>query len=459
MIDIILSVFSTTCRELMYFSCVGFLIFAIDELVIDLIWICSTLWRKTFVYSKHRRATATTMPASRSPGELAIFVPAWDESAVIGKMLHYAVTHFRHDNFTIFVGCYPNDPDTIKAVTSVKHDAIRLVVCDSPGPTSKADCLNNLWRELERSVAHGAVFKAVILHDAEDLISPDELAIFDRLIDNNALVQLPVVPLIDYTSRWVAGHYCDEFAEAHGKTLPVRERLGAGVPSAGVGCALRVEVLAEMSSEASGPFNVDSLTEDYELGLRIHELGYRTIFASVPDNGKYGVVGTRAHFPNTLEAAVRQKTRWTIGIAIAGWDRVGWGHGPVEFWMRLRDRRAVMAAILITAAYLSVILACLLLLADTFGWSAPLEMSPTFGLVLRINAAFLIWRLVVRGYFVMRLYGWREGLMSVPRSVVANAITIVSARRAVWQYLGVRTGKRLTWDKTDHIFPADPNAL
>ena len=458
MTDIILSGFAIICRELMYFSCVGFLIFAIDELAIDLIWIGSTLWRKMFVYNKHRRTTATTMPASLSPGKLAIFVPAWDESTVIAKMLHYAVTHLRHNDYTIFVGCYPNDPDTIKAVTSVKHDAIRLVVCDSPGPTSKADCLNNLWRQLERTPL-GEDFKAVILHDAEDLISPDELAIFDRLIDDNALVQLPVVPLIDYTSRWVAGHYCDEFAEAHGKTLPVRERLGAGVPSAGVGCALRVDVLAEMSSEASGPFNVDSLTEDYELGLRIHELGFRTIFVSVPDNGTYGVVGTRAHFPNTLEAAIRQKTRWTIGIAIAGWDRVGWGYGAVEFWMRLRDRRTVMAAILITAAYLSLMLACLLLLADAIGWAAPIETSPAFALLLRINAAFLIWRLVVRGYFVTRLYGWREGLLSVPRSVVANAITIVSARRAVWQYLGAKTGKRLIWDKTDHIFPADPNVL
>ena len=65
-----------------------------------------------------------------------------------------------------------------------------------------------------------------------------ELRIFDGLIERAAVIQLPVLPLPDPHSRWISGHYCDEFAEAHIKELVVREAVGAAIPLAGVGCAI-----------------------------------------------------------------------------------------------------------------------------------------------------------------------------------------------------------------------------
>ncbi|WP_317617605.1 glycosyltransferase [Sphingomonas daechungensis] len=75
--------------------------------------------------------------------------------------------------------------------------------------------------------------KAVVLHDAEDLVHRYELRVFDGLIGRAAVVQLPVLPLVDRNSRWISGHYCDEFAEAHIKELVVREAVGAAIPLAG----------------------------------------------------------------------------------------------------------------------------------------------------------------------------------------------------------------------------------
>jgi adsorption protein B len=257
------------CREMIVFSVVGFLIGGIDELIIDLIWIVRHLWRKWFVYPRFTRATSGTIVPARNPGHLAVFIPAWDEAAVISDMLAVATKRYRGADYTIFVGCYPNDHATIRAVQSVEHRSIKLVLCDNDGPTTKADCLNNLWRALNSLQLRNKMrFKAVILHDAEDLVSPDELIVFDKLIESNALVQLPVVPLVDPESIWISGHYCDEFAEAHCKTLVVREFLGAGVPAAGVGCAIRYDALMRLANERGGdPFDIDSLTEDYELSL------------------------------------------------------------------------------------------------------------------------------------------------------------------------------------------------
>ena len=70
-------------------------------------------------------------------------------------------------------------------------------------------------------------FAAVVLHDAEDHVHPEELALYRRHLAHHAMVQIPVVPMIDGKARWVGGHYGDEFAEAHGKELPLRCALDA----------------------------------------------------------------------------------------------------------------------------------------------------------------------------------------------------------------------------------------
>ena len=43
------------------------------------------------------------------------------------------------------------------------------------------------------------------------------------------------------------------------------------------------------------------------------------------------------------------------GIALAGWDRLGWSGGLAERWMRLRDRRALLAALVLAAAYVALV--------------------------------------------------------------------------------------------------------
>ena len=338
--------------EAALFAAVGFLLFGIGDLLVDCIWL-AIRWR---------RRPAAMATATRRPGRLAVFVPAWDEAAVIGDMLAHSRSAFGDCDYRLFVGCYPNDPATIAAVRAAGWDKLRLVIGPAPGPTSKADCLNRLWEAmLAEEAAEQFRFKAVVIHDAEDVVHSDELGLFDSLIERFDLVQLPVVPLIDEKSRWVSGHYADEFAEAHGKELVVREALGASLPSAGVGCAVSHEALAALAAAHGTPFDPDSLTEDYELGLRLKAMGRSAHFLRFsPEQGR-PVVATREYFPGTLDAAVAQKARWMVGIALAGWDRLGWRGGLAERWMRLRDRQSLLAALLLCAAYLALALWAVLL--------------------------------------------------------------------------------------------------
>nr|WP_280638956.1 glycosyl transferase family protein [Sphingomicrobium aestuariivivum] len=447
----------TIAAELALFAAVGFFLFAIDDLAVDLLYIARRLWRSLTVYRRHPRAFADRLPPA-SAGWMAVFIPAWDEGAVIGDMLRSTLERFGTGDYRLYVGHYPNDPWTDEAIASVPDPRIRAVCLPHAGPTTKADCLNHLYRAMQRDEAsRGERARAIVLHDAEDVVHPLELELFAALIGRGGAVQLPVVPLPDPASRWIGGHYCDEFAEAHGKELVVREAIGAAVPLAGVGCAIDRDALGRIADAQGGrPFDADSQTEDYELGLKLGQLGHRTLFVRIPAQpGSPAMVASRGHFPATFAAAVRQKARWIGGIAFSGWDRLGWRGGAGERWMRLRDRRGPLAALLLLTGYAAFILYVQLGLAAQLG--APLNWvrDPLLETLLLANAVLLTWRVVMRAAFTGMTYGLAEGLRAIPRLVVGNTIAIFAAWRALRLHL---TPGPKAWDKTDHVFPREYRA-
>ncbi|HEX8511483.1 MAG TPA: glycosyl transferase family protein, partial [Allosphingosinicella sp.] len=361
-------------REAALFAAAGFLVLGLSDLAVDLIWLAYRVRR----LGRPVPALADFTPPDR-PGRVAVFVPAWDEAAVIGEMLRGAVSAWGDGDWRIYVGTYRNDPATIVAAAAVAafEPRIRIVTGEDPGPTTKADCLNRLWTALLADEAgEGRPAKAVVLHDAEDVVHPGELRLFDGLIERFEFVQLPVLPLIHPHSRWLGGHYADEFAESHGKEMVVRGALGAGLPSAGVGCAFERGALGRLAADRGGlPFDSDSLTEDYELGLRLAEAGGRHAFVRVAGEDG-GLVATREYFPGTLAASVRQKARWMTGIALSGWDRLGWSGGFIERWMRLRDRQSLLAAVLLGAGYLALALWLVLKAWQGAGGDGPAPLPP-----------------------------------------------------------------------------------
>ncbi|HEX8448231.1 MAG TPA: glycosyltransferase, partial [Allosphingosinicella sp.] len=173
-------------RESALFAASGFLILGLGDLAVDLLWIAHRVRR----LGRPPPALADLQPPAR-PGRLAVFLPAWDESAVIGDMLRAAVSAWAEGDWRLYVGTYPNDPATIAEAAAVASAdrRVRVVTGGEPGPTTKADCLNRLWAALladERD--EGVRAKAVVLHDAEDVVHPAEIALFDSLVERFDLV-------------------------------------------------------------------------------------------------------------------------------------------------------------------------------------------------------------------------------------------------------------------------------
>lgn len=295
-----LAVVDAVAHESALFAATGFLIGGLDDLAADALYLI--------------RARRSVTPATPSKScRFAMLVPAWDEAAVIAPMLTAALDRIGDHDVRIYVGAYPNDAATIAAATRIAaaDPRVRVTVGQLPGPTTKGCNLNTMWRALCADEADGSWrADAIVLHDAEDVIDPQEFAVFERFLADYDYVQLPVRPLIPLRSRWVSAHYSDEFAEVHFRSLALRQWLGVGLPLAGVGCAIRREAFERVASNrGDGPFDPTSLTEDYELGLALAATGARGCFARVrDDDGR--PVAVRAYFPSSMNAAVRQKARW-----------------------------------------------------------------------------------------------------------------------------------------------------
>lgn len=437
-------------HELLLFAGVFFLIGLADELVMDLAWV----WLRLTGRGRTLRINRANHRSDTLEGPAALLIPAWQEERVLATTIAHALAVWPQRELRLYAGCYRNDVATAESILAgARNDPrVRLVVHDRNGPTTKADCLNRLYAAMEADERRrGMRFRMVLQHDAEDMVDSAALGLLDAALARADFVQLPVLPQPQSASRWVGSHYCEEFAEAHGKSMVVRGELGAALPAAGVGCAFSRPLLGTIAEgmRGGGPFATESLTEDYELGLKIKAAGGTAWFLRA--RGEDGqLVATRACFPPTLPQAVRQKARWIHGIAFQGWDRLGWSGGLAERWMRMRDRRGPLAALVLFTAYLLLALSAVLWLAEFFGFEPAWQSSSVLEAVLWSNLASFVWRAVMRLAFTAREYGWAEGFRAVLRIPAANIIAIMAGRRALAAYVASLFGARPRWEKTAH---------
>lgn len=438
-------------HELLLFAGVFFLIGALDDLALD----CAWLWLKATGRATTRRVNRAELQQRPLHGPAAVFVPAWQEANVIGDTITHLLASWPHPDLRLYVGVYRNDPDTLEAaIKSVNREPrLRLVIHDRSGPSTKADCLNRLYLAMcDDEDRLGAEFSTILFHDAEDMVDPAALALLDEAVARGAdFAQLPVEPLPQAARHWLGSHYCEEFAEAHGKAMVVRSAVGAALPAAGVGCAISraaIEGLARKRSDHL-PFEPQSLTEDYELGLAIGESGGDCQFVRARGEDDM-LIATRAFFPSQLGHIVRQKTRWVLGISLLGWDRTGWHGGVIERWMRARDRRGPLTALVLALGYTLLAVTALLMFAVSMGWTQPSSLSPILTALLYLNLGFFGWRAFWRFAFTARNYGVAEGVFAVLRIPITNVIAIMAGRRAVAAYWSGLFGGAVTWDKTPH---------
>jgi bacteriophage N4 adsorption protein B len=466
-------------KYVVIFVAIVITISGIDDLIIDVAYWARWLWRMLTIY-RHKARSDQSLLLSVPEKPLAIMIPAWHETGVIGQMADNAARTLDYENYHIFVGTYPNDPDTQRDVDEVcaRFPNVHKVVCARPGPTSKADCLNNVLDAIRRFEAKvNLKFMGFILHDAEDVISPMELRLFNYLVGKKDLIQVPVYP---FERRWydfVGMHYIDEFTELHAKDVPLREAVVGQVPSAGVGTCFSRRAVDTLLLEGDGiAFDTQSLTEDYDIGFRLKEAGLEEVFVRFPvlettkdtwrKTRTFGqnfrvsnIICVREFFPNTIETAVRQKSRWIIGIVFQGFVTHRWSRSWLMNYFLWRDRKGVITNFFSFAANFILFQITLLWLyellwPDAYRFLSIFEQSELLFFLLWFNVLLLLNRILQRVLLVTGYYGIFQGLLALPRMLLGNFINFLANWRAIKQVIQKGNPRRVAWDKTTHDFPS-----
>jgi adsorption protein B len=437
---------------------VWILISGLDDLFLDFVCLADWIRRRLGRQKAEEPCPEGLQPEKR----IAVFVPLWREHRVIGDMLEHNLAAIRYENYRIFVGAYPNDEPTLDAVreAEARFRNVRLALVPHGGPTSKADCLNWIYQRMRRyEDEHATRFDVVVVHDAEDLIHPDELRWISHYAGRYGMVQIPVLPLPTPLYRLTHGVYCDEFAEFQIKDMPARGVLGAFIPSNGVGTGYTRDALELLAgAHEDRIFDPLSLTEDYENGIRLHGLGCSQVF--MPIRFAAGQpVATREFFPQRFRQALKQRTRWVMGNALQSWERHGWRGGIRQAYWLWRDRKGLIGNP--ASALANLILAYGM---TTWLWSRHTGAAWGIGTIaqhswlrLTFGATFLlqVHRAAVRAACAGRIYGWSFGALAPVRMIWANWLNFLSTAEAVRRYaLGRLRGRRLAWLKTDHMYPS-----
>jgi bacteriophage N4 adsorption protein B len=455
-----------------------YLISGLDDLFFDLLFFSSKVAER-FAGNFGCRLPSLEEMAETPEQPFALMFPAWQEAAVIRRALLNTISTIDYHNFHVFVGTYINDPETQREVEEVmrEHANVTQLIVPHPGPTCKADCLNWIVRGIrDYQAQHGIRFAGVILHDAEDVVDTLSLKLFNCLMPEWDLVQIPIISLARPWWDLIGGHYMDEFAEAHSKELRVRQWFAGVVPGAGVGTGYSMRALDVAAAAAGGDsFSTDSLTEDYEFSFRAHHLGLRQTFVRFPIErrmARWSVVHrrsrlvnqrdfitTREFFPHLFWASVRQKTRWVTGIALQGWKKFSWhGNWRVRY-LYFRDRKALFAQQFMALGYVVALGLLSLqissaLFPDRYIFAPPFEDDSALWGLFYINVGLFVNRLAHRHFWTCRVYGWSQLPLILPRYLAANVINYIAVTRATlryWKHL--RTSEPIGWDKTTHSFP------
>lgn len=430
-----------------------------DDLVILASWLIAR-WRGEMPVMP-----TVTQLASIDHKRVAIFVPCWKEAEVIAGMLRHNLAAIAYDRFEFFVGAYPNDEATVRALEEVaaREPRVHLALVPHDGPTCKADCLNWVYqRMLLHEEETDMPFDLVLMHDAEDIMHPEELRVVNWFARQYGFIQTPVLPMATPAREWVHGLYIDDFTEFHTKDLPARWWLGGFVPSSGVGTALRRDALETLAASSSNQiFEPGSLTEDYELGYRIRRLGVNQLFVPVerPVSPELPPLATREFFPSTFYTALRQRTRWVTGITLQGMERHGLGKTLAETWWFTRDRKGLIGnplSVLANLIFLYGVAGWILAQANGWNWrlGEMIRNSVPLWMILA-TAAVGIAQLGVRTWLTARIYGWRLARWTPLRSWAGNFLNGASTVCAIHRYCAARWANRpLVWLKTSHNYPS-----
>lgn len=362
----------------------------------------------------------------RSLPHYTIVVALKDEAAVADQLVaRLSALDYPADRLTGYLIVEPGDYETRRALISARRPSWLQVLVAPPGsPTTKPRALN-----VGLSLARPGL---LTVYDAEDEPDPGQLreaaARFHRAADDLACLQAPLrIRAPGRRMGWLERQFALEYAALFEVTLPALARLRMPLPLGGTSNHFRVDVLREIGGW--DPWNV---TEDADLGFRLHRLGYRCGVLRLP---------TWESPPPSLSVWLPQRVRWLKGFMQT------WGvhtRDPAGLGLRgLAGLHLTLGAAVASAALQGLFLSWIAASVLAAGLQGVAPRLPTPDLSL----AGLGWSVAALG---MLIGAARARVQTGPWDVLSApaywALLSVAQAHAIWRLIS----QPFYWDKTPH---------
>lgn len=330
----------------------------------------------------------------------------------------------------ILLVCEASDPETMAALEAAGLPPhMRIVAVPDGGPRTKPKALMYALPLVRTPY--------LVLYDAEDRPHPDQLLEAWQAMSADPAIACVQAPLDIANARdsLLARLFAVEYAALFRGLLPFLARRGLYVPLGGTSNHFDVAKL-----RACGGWDPYNVTEDADIGLRLHAAGHRVGVITRP---------TLEDAPDTVQVWMKQRSRWMKGF--------------LQTWcVALRRPRALLQAIglpsfvtvnvLLGGVYLSALSHPVML--GTALWQAALLASEKSLTTARELLLVLDATSVAAAYCAFIILAWttlnfreRLGFWKVAALTPLYWLAMSwAAWRALWQFLV----QPHLWEKTPH---------
>lgn len=408
---------------------------AIIHLVLSALYLGTLLFR--LVVHLPRRPAVKGSQAHPEEVELpdyTVMVALYREAEVVPQLIQaLSALDWPKPRLDIKLVCEASDPETLQALAAMNLPYyMEEVVVPDAAPRTKP-------KALAYALA-GARGEYVTIYDAEDRPHPGQIraahAAFRAGGPELACLQAPLT-ITNAQEGWLSSLFAAEYSVHFRHYLPFLAARALPVPLGGTSNHFKRAALEDVG--AWDPFNV---TEDADLGLRLHRLGFRVGTIEPP---------TLEDAPEALSVWMNQRTRW-----FKGWLQT--------FLVSMRNPRRLRAEIgwislitfLLGTSGMLISALCHPLLFASLGWLAvqflTINVQPSDWTDSTILTIDLIDLFASYGYFALagfgmpgrdaRGFGWR-GASMIP-------LYWVLLSYAAWRALIELYRRPHFWAKTPH---------
>lgn len=206
-------------------------------------------------------------------------------------------------------------------------------------------------------------------------------------------------------------------------------------------------------AKKEGIFNDVNLTEDYELGYRFYELGFKTGFFNIKldKNDDATRIATAEFFPNTFWTSVKQRSRWIAGICFQNWKSHKWKGNMSTKYFLFRDRKSIFSFFGAFLSNIVILYFIYAIIANMFHFKYAFSLvshSSVLWYMMIANLLFMISRASHRFIFTFNWYGFKYAFFSFFRLILDTFVNFFAIIRSIDVFR--KTKKKVVWDATSH---------